>query len=103
VTDKPQAEEEAPPDLEGPDPRTWRGSEKIWHPAEDFLAADEMLRLLSGEIAQDGMSGHYEEARALVRKIAATAREHLALAILEAYGALVLPEDEAPGRESPAA
>lgn len=102
MTDRQQDGEEAPPDLEGPDPRTWRGSEKIWHPAEDVLAADEMLRLLSGEIAQDGMSGHYEEARALVCKIAATAREHLALALLEAYGALVLPGDEGAPGESPA-
>jgi hypothetical protein len=91
VTD--DAREEIP-DLDGPDPRTWRGKDNIWHPAEDVLAADEMLRLLSGEIAQDGMSGHYEEARALVRTIAATAREQLALALLDAYGALAPDEEE---------
>lgn len=82
------------PDLEGPDPRTWRGNDKIWHPAEDVLAADEMLRILSGEIAQDGMSGHYEDARQLVRTIAATAREQLSVALLDAYGALVPDEEE---------
>lgn len=103
MTGRPQDGEEQAPDLEGPDPRTWRGNEKIWRPAEDVLAADEMLRLLNGEIAQDGMSGQYEEARSLVRKIAATAREHLAIAVLEAYGALALPEDEGAAEESPAA
>jgi hypothetical protein len=92
VTD--DAQEEIP-DLDGPDPRTWRGKDDIWHPAEDVLAADEMLRILSGEIAQADMSGHYEEARALVRKIAATAREQLALALLDAYGAVVLGEEDA--------
>jgi hypothetical protein len=96
--------DEAPgeiPDLEGPDPRTWRGSDKIWHPAEDVLAADEMLRILSGEIAQDGMSSRYEDARQLVRTIAATAREHLSVALLDAYGALV-PEDETQPEKPPA-
>jgi hypothetical protein len=91
VTD--DAQEEIP-DLDGPDPRTWRGKDDIWHPAEDVLAADEMLRILSGEVAQDGMSGHYEDARQLVRKIASTAREQLALALLDAYGALAPDEEE---------
>jgi len=94
-------EPEEVPDLEGPDPRTWRGSPKIWHPAEDVLAADEMLRILSGDTPQAGMSGRYEEARSLVRTIAATAREHLSVALLDAYGALV-PEDEAPEGKPPA-
>jgi hypothetical protein len=88
------------PDLDGPDPRTWRGNDKIWRPAEDVLAADEMLKLLNGEIAQDGMSGQYEEARSLVRTIAATAREHLSVALLDAYGALV-PGDEADDPATP--
>jgi hypothetical protein len=101
VTD--EKPEEEVPDLEGPDPRMWRGDEKIWWPAQNVLAADEMLKLLSGEIAQDGMSGRYEEARALVRTIAATAREQLSVALLDAYGALVQPEDDAPAEESPAA
>ena len=96
-----EAEPEEAPDLEGPDPRTWMSIDKIWQPTEDVLAADKMLKLLSGEIAQNGMSGHYEEARSLVRKIASTAREQLALAILDAYGALA-PEDESPA-EKPAA
>jgi hypothetical protein len=99
--EKPEEEEEEVPDLDGPDPRTWRGNDKIWHPAEDVLAADEMLRILSGETAQDGMSGQYEEARALMRTIAATAREQLSLALLDAYGALV-PEDEAQPEKPPA-
>jgi hypothetical protein len=103
VSDEKPEEEEEVPDLDGPDPRTWRGNDKIWHPAEDVLAADEMLRILSGETAQDGMSGHYEEARALIRTIVATAREQLSVALLDAYGALVLPDDEAPAEESPAA
>jgi hypothetical protein len=102
VTDE-KPEEEPAPELDGPDPRTWRGSEKIWNPAQDVLAADEMLRILSGEIAQDGMSGQYEDARLLVRTIAATAREHLALALLEAYGAVALGEDGTSAEESPAA
>jgi hypothetical protein len=89
------------PDLDGPDPRTWRGNDKIWHPAENVLAADQMLALLNGEIAQDGMSQQYEEARALVRTIAATAREHLAFVILDAYGALA-PDDDTPAEKSPA-
>lgn len=91
------------PDLDGPDPRTWRGIEEIWHPAQNVTAADEMLMILSGEIAQDGMSGQYEDARQLVRKIAATAREQLAVAILDAYGALPPPEEETPAEEGPAA
>jgi len=93
VTDE-KPEEEPVPDLDGPDPRTWRGDHRIWQAAEDVLAADEMLRILSGETAQSGMSGHYEEARALIRTIAATAREQLSVALLDAYGALV-PEGEA--------
>lgn len=95
------AAQEEIPDLDGPDPRTWRGKDDIWHPAENVLAADEMLRILSGEVAQDGMSGHYEDARSLVRTIAATAREQLALALLDAYGALV-HDDEAPAEKPPA-
>jgi hypothetical protein len=96
-------EEEPAPELDGPDPRTWRGSYEIWRLAEDVIAADEMLRILSGEIAQDGMSGQYEDARQLVRKIAATAREQLAVVILDAYGALPPPEEETPAEEGPAA
>jgi hypothetical protein len=91
------------PDLDGPDPHTWRGNEKIHLHAEDVRAADDMLKLLSGEIAQDGMSGHFEEARSLVRMIARTAREQLALALLDAYGIAlddegnpVAPEEAAP-------
>lgn len=90
MTDAP-AEDEIP-DLDGPDPHKWRGNEKIHLPAEDVRAADEMLRVLSGEVAQDGMSRHYEEARSLLRKVASTAREALALALLDAYG--VVLDDE---------
>jgi hypothetical protein len=79
-----QPEEETPV-FDGPDPRTWPGKDDIWRHAEDVRVADEVLDLLSGKVAQDGMSRAYEEARALVRHLASVSRENLAAALLDAY------------------
>jgi hypothetical protein len=86
--------EEEIPVWKGPDPRLWQLEPAgLWDRVLDVRAADEMVRAITGEGPQSGMSPAWIEACALARKIAADAREHLAGAFLDAYG-VTLPEEE---------
>ena len=86
-------EEPAPvPEFDGPDPRAWPGRQDIWPLAEDLRQADAMLELLDGKVARDGMSSAFDEARAFLRRLAATAADKLSAAILAAYG--IYPDGE---------
>ncbi len=51
-----------------------------------------MLELLDGKVARDAMPPAFEEARTLLRAIAAGCAASLAEAILAAYG-VILPEE----------
>lgn len=85
-------EAEEVPVHEGPDPHRWPGREDIWPLAEDLRRADEMLELLDGRVARDGMPPAFEEARSLLRAITAECAGKLAAALLAAYG-VPLPEN----------
>lgn len=86
-------EEDEPKVLEGPDPRAWPGREDVWGPVADLRVIDQVAGLLKGEVAMDGMSGAYDEARRFLRVLRAEACEQLSLAILSAYG--VTPDGDA--------
>ena len=89
-----QPEEEETPVHDGPDPRRWPGREDIWPLAEDLRQADSMLELLDGKVARDGMPPAFDEARSLLRAIAAGCAGNLAVALLSAYGIPVPEEPE---------
>jgi hypothetical protein len=95
VTGKPQPEEEPPPDLEGPDPRTWPGRSDIWDLVEDVRRADEVYEVLDGKIARDGMSDNYFEARNFLKTIADERRERLSIALLTAFAIPLAADREA--------
>lgn len=86
------ANPEEVPVHEGPDPRKWPGREDIWPLAEDLRQADAMLELLDGKVARDGVSPAFDEARAFLRRLSATAADKLSAAILAAYG--IYPDEE---------
>ena len=91
--------EEEVPVHEGPDPHKWPGRDDIWPLREDLRHSDEMLELLSGKVARDGMPPEFEEARSLLRAISAECAGKLAAALLTAYG-VPLPERTPPATEA---
>jgi hypothetical protein len=91
------SEPEEVPVHEGPEPRRWPGREDIWPLAEDLRQADAMLELLHGKVARDGMPPAFDEARSLLRAIAAERASQLAEALLSAYG---VPVPEEPGGQA---
>lgn len=105
--EKHEAEPEAVPEHEGPDPHKWPGIEALWTRVRDVQVADEALAALSGDGPQNDMSGRYDEARDFMRRVAAAAREALAVAILHAHGITLdengMPPGETPAEEGPAA
>lgn len=96
MTDRQQDGEEPPPELEGPDPRTWPGRSDLWDLVEDIRRADEVYEVLDGKIARDGMSDDYFEARTFLKTIADERRERLSIALLGAFGIPLAAEREVP-------
>jgi hypothetical protein len=74
---------------DGPDPRTWADHPDIGPVRADIMALDEMLALMNGPVAQDGMSAAYETSRKLLRAMGAQRREDMAALLIGLHGLAV--------------